>query len=267
MMLEIWLVVSALLLGLAAIAGGLAIFQERRLWDLIAVGTRTAGTVALAVSLSLAVIAEGAWSPFDWRQMLLSIVLVTLAIHLILSWRFRAGNGGPVVDLLALVLVLLAIFVVRPGVSPQTCVQGAWPFQIQWILYLLGSGAVLAAGSASLTLALRRGLGQRARDLRASNRAALYNMLLEAIVWGLVALGSGLTVGVWWAWRALGSVTSGDPREAWMAITWLVAAMSLLAWQLETRRGRWAAGLAVAATTCMLFGLLFVTGLRQIVGV
>lgn len=267
MMPEIGLAVSAVLLGVAAIAAGLALFQARRLWDLVAVSARTAGAVALAVSLGLSVIAEGAWSPFDTRQMVLGMVLAMLAIHLILSWRFRAGNGGPVVDLLALVLVLLATFVVQPAAPPETCVHRAGAFQAQWLLYLLGGGAVLVAGAASLTLALRKGSGQHAREFRAPNQAELYNLLTEAIVWGLAALGGGLTVGAWWAWRALGGITTGDPREVWMAITWLVAAMSLLAWQLESRKGRWAAGLAVAATACMLFGLLFVIELRQLAGV
>jgi len=267
MMPEIGLAVSAVLLGVAAIAAGLALFQARRLWDFVAVSARTAGAVALAVSLGLSVIAEGAWSPFDTRQMVLGMVLAMLAIHLILSWRFRAGNGGPVVDLLALVFVLLATFVVQPAAPPETCVHRAGAFQAQWLLYLLGGGAVLVAGAASLTLALRKGSGQHAREFRTPNQAALYNLLMEAIVWGLAALGGGLTVGAWWAWRALGGITTGDPREVWMAITWLVAAMSLLAWQLESRKGRWAAGLAVAATACMLFGLLFVIELRQLAGV
>ncbi len=42
-----------------------------------------------------------------------------------------------------------------------------------------------------------------------------------------------------------------------MAVAWLITAASLLAWKLDGRRGRWAAGLALAAAVAVLVGVLF----------
>ena len=49
-----------------------------------------------------------------------------------------------------------------------------------------------------------------------------------------------------------------------MAVAWLTAAMSLLAWQLDGRRGRWAAGLALVAAAAVLVGLFFPVGLSLV---
>jgi ABC-type transport system involved in cytochrome c biogenesis permease subunit len=266
MMPELWLAVSALLLGLAAMAGGLAIFKVPWQWDLIAVGARVVGTVALAVALGLTASAEGEWSPYNSRQVILSLILAMLVIHQILAWHLRIGSAGPIADLVALVLIPVAVFAVQADAPPLACMQRAGPFQAQWALYLLGGGGVLVAGSAGLMLAFGTGKGGHGRDLQLPNRTALYNLLIQAMFLGLVALGGGLTMGVWWAWVASGGLSGGDPRQVWMAITWLAAAMSLLAWQLDAHRARWAGGLAVVAAGSMLFGLLFLVDLQQIVG-
>jgi hypothetical protein len=41
-----------------------------------------------------------------------------------------------------------------------------------------------------------------------------------------------------------------------MAVAWLITAMSVLAWQLDTRRSRWAAALVLVAAIAVLIGLL-----------
>ena len=49
---------------------------------------------------------------------------------------------------------------------------------------------------------------------------------------------------------------SGDDSLAWIAIAWLIVAMSHLARRLGRRWGRWAAGLAISAAVTVLVGLL-----------
>jgi ABC-type transport system involved in cytochrome c biogenesis permease subunit len=78
----------------------------------------------------------------------------------------------------------------------------------------------------------------------------------------LAALGSGLVIGVLWAWRTSGTLGSDSAREVWMAVAWLITAMSLLAWQLDTRRSRWAAALVLVAATAVLIGLSLPVDLR-----
>jgi hypothetical protein len=85
----------------------------------------------------------------------------------------------------------------------------------------------------------------------------------------LVVLGSGLTVGAWWTWKTAGTQISDDPRSGWMAITWLVTAMSVLAWRLRqrpTRSGQWAAVLAILAAATAIFGLVAVANVRHVLG-
>lgn len=266
MMPEIWVGVAAGLLGLAAVAGGLVAFKVARRWEPIVIGARAAGLAVLAVALGLVVIGQGEWTPFDLRQMVLGLVVAMLLIHMGLAWRLRIGSAGPAVDVVALVLILIVLVAIQTGAPLLRCVQRAFPFQAQWVLYVLGGGAVLVAGSAGLVLALRKATVRRGREPYLPSPASLYDLLTQAIYLALVALGGGLTVSVWWAWRAVGAWPGGDPRETWMAITWLLAAMSLLAWRLEGRRGRWVVGLAEMAAASVLFGLLILADLQRILG-
>jgi ABC-type transport system involved in cytochrome c biogenesis permease subunit len=264
---EIWGAVAAFLLAIAAVAGGMALFKTRGRWVAVAVGARAAGTASVAVALGLAVVVQGEWWPFETRQVVLGLVLAMLSIQMVLSWRLRIGSGGPVADVVAVALILVGTFLFRRDVPPLTCAQRAAAFWTQWILLLLGGGGVLVAGSAGLMLALRKGLAGRGRGPRRPKRGELYNLLTQAIFLALVALGGGLTVSVWWAWQTGGTLTGGDPREVWMAITWLAAAMSQLAWQLEGHRGRWAAGLALVAASSVVFGLVLLTQLQSLLGI
>nr|NIV39363.1 hypothetical protein [Anaerolineae bacterium] len=114
-----------------------------------------------------------------------------------------------------------------------------------------------AACAAGLVLALRKLLVWRGRHPRLPRQNCLYGLLAHATILTLVALGSGLIIGAWWEWRTPGLLGNGNPRQVWMAVAWLITAASLLAWKLDGRRGRWAAGLALAAAVAVLVGVLF----------
>lgn len=262
---EIWAGLAALLLGVAAMADGLAMAKARGRWDSVATGVRGASAVALAVALSLAAAAQGEWTPFDPWQVVLDLVLAMLAIHLVLAWRLRISGTGLIVDLVGLVLIVAGVIGIPSGASVLAFQRGA-PLWAQWVLFFLGGGGVLAAGSAGLMLALCAGLEGRNRDLRLPSRTDLHDLLSQAVFLALVALGSGLAVGVWWAWQTVGMLTAGDPRQGWMAVAWLVTSMSLWAWQLEGRRERWAAGFAMAAAATVLFGLLGSVEMERLLG-
>jgi hypothetical protein len=212
--------------------------------------------VAALAALVAAAIAHGQWSAADPRQAMLGLVAAMLAIHLLLAWRRGAGTAGPVVDLAAIVLSLVGAFVVGAGSSGFICVQLAELYQAQWILLSVGGGSVLVAACAGLMLLLRKGLLSRDWGLALPGWSLLYGLLAQAVILALAALGSGLVIGVWWAWRILGTLGSDSAREVWMAVAWLITAMSVLAWQLDTRRSRWAAALVLVAAIAVLIGLL-----------
>ncbi len=273
-MLEIWATIgTGVLLAVAGVAQGLALFKigpSPRGWGLVAAGARLGSALALTAALILAVVAHGEWSPSDLRQVTLGLALATLVIYLILAWRPGMGSASPVVDMVILALVLVDLIAVRPGGCPLTSAQRTVPFQVQWALFLLGSGGVVVAGSAGLMRVFQAPLTRRGGDL-----GDVHTVLRQSTSLALVALGSGIVVSIWWSWQTVGFLTSGDPRIGWIAITWLVAAMSELAWQLDRRlpvsdhkdhEGRWAAGLAIVAAAVAIFGLLALEDLLHLLG-
>lgn len=253
---EIWVAVAAFLLAGAAIAGGLTMFRMPGRWGLVVTAARAVAALVVAAALICAVLARGAWMPLDPRQMVLSLLLAMLAIHLALAWRLRIGGASPAVDVVALVLLLGGALPIQPEVIVLSCFQRALPYQVQWGLFFLGGGSVLVAGSAGLMAASHKISRSRRWNVQLPDRADLYGLLTQATFLALVALGGGLTVSVWWAWRTVGALATGDPGLVWLVIAWLVAGTSLLAWELEAHREGWAAGLATLAAAVLLLGLL-----------
>jgi hypothetical protein len=115
-------------------------------------------------------------------------------------------------------------------------------------------------------LALRAATASRDWDLQWPRRIDLHLFVGEAVLLALVALGSGLVASLGSAWWTLGTVAGDDPRVAWFATTWLLAAASALARFLPRWWGRWAAGLAVAAAVSAIFGLVFLGDVRSLLG-
>ena len=96
---EIWVAIGAVFLGLAAVAGGLAMSAVRGPWDAVAIGARVAALAALIVALVASAIVQGQWTGAEPQQAMLSLVVAMLAVHLVLAWRQGAGSAGPMVDI------------------------------------------------------------------------------------------------------------------------------------------------------------------------
>lgn len=258
MTIELWAALAAVLLtAAAAVSSSLALLGMRGPWRRVVVAARAVSLIPLA----LAITAHGEPSPFDLRQLTLGLGLAMPLIGLGLAWRHGTAGAGPVHDVVVLSLVLAAILAIHPGGSPLNCVQRSFPFWSYWGLFVLGSGSILLAGSTALDLAL--GAIVPGGERRAP-RADSYRLLADAAIAALVAVGGGLVINAWWSWHTTGSPLGGDPRQTWMGATWLVAGMSLLAWQLERRGARIAAVLVVVAAVMALVGLLAVPDLQRL---
>ena len=144
-------------------------------------------------------------------------------------------------------LSLLAVFWVGPGGPVPDCTQEGVPFLMQWSLLLVGSGAAVVAAGGALALALAALLARLDWDRPLPRRLELHGVVKDGTALALVALGSGLVVSVWWAWQTTGQLASGDPRTGWLAVAWLLAAMSRQAWRLGWYPARWAAVLSIVA--------------------
>ena len=258
MRIELWAGLAAFFFALAGVGGGLQRFGIRGPWRWLTLAARAAGLVFLAVDLSLVVVAHGEPSPFDLQQLALALALALSGISLALT--LRRGAAGLVQDLLVLALVLAAMLAIRPGGPLLSCLQRSPVFLSYWGLFVLGSGSALLAGSAALDLALQAALPGG----ESPSPAGLRGLLAGATLGALVTLGAGLTTSLWWAWHMLGSLSDGDPRQVWLAATWLVAGSSLLAWQWERHSVRLAAGLALLAAVMALFGLLAIPELQRL---
>lgn len=266
MMADVWTIVAAVSLAVGAIAGGLAVLWGGRVWARVFVAVRATSMVALTVAILGRVITLGQWSPYDQGLGLLGLVLAMLLVHSLLAWLLKVEIPVPLVELAGLGLLLAGAAGLPAGAPLLACPQTVMPVQIQWVLFLLGGGSLLTAGCMGLTVVLGRAAFSRGRDLHQAASEDLVALLVRATMLALVALGSGLIVGLWWAWQTLGTQTSGDPRAEWMAVTWLLAAMSLLAGQLERHTRWWVIGLAVLAASNMLFGWLLLVGVQDLLG-
>jgi hypothetical protein len=256
---ELWLALGAgVLLVLSAAVQALALSKgpDRIPWTAVATVARVGAALLLVAALVTSGIAAGEWLPFDGARVALSLALTTLVIDLLLAWRLGVDGGGLVLDLIGIALILLAATAFHPSGAPLTYAQRIIPFRIEWLLLLLGAGAALVAGSSGLMLAFLAVLERLRWGARARDRAKVHVFLKQSTLLSLVLLGAGLTLGVWWAWRTGALLIGLDPRSGWLAVTWLVAAASLLAWQLGRRASRWATALAVLAGAIVLFGLL-----------
>jgi hypothetical protein len=257
---------AAGLLVVASVARGLAFLKGERLWRLFTVGARLAAAVALAVTLVLVARALGEWSPFQLQEVALGLALAALCSHLVLTRRCGMDGAGPAADLFSCALIVWSAWAVRPGGPLLALAQRAVAFGVGWLLLVIGGGSAIVAGSTSLMLGLRVLRPGGSPSVRLPPVADFYAFLRNATALVVIALGAGLVVSLWWSWRTLGSASSGDPREAWLAGTWLLAGASLLAWQLKRRAGRWAAGLAGAAAVFAIVGLLAVAESSQVLG-
>jgi hypothetical protein len=258
--------VAALFLLVAAAGGGLVLGGARGPWRVVSVGARLLAAAALGVAAVSAAAGNGGPSPFDLEQVTVALALAALVADLALAALLRIEGAGPALDLLVLALLVLDLLVVGPSGALADCPPVTALFWLQWALFLFGAGSTLAAGGTALAWACQAILQAGRPGLQWPPELERQRLLMAATSLALIGLGAGLVTSAWWAWRSVGGLVGGDPRQLWMTITWLLAAMSLLAWQLEGAAARWAAALAGLAATVAVVGLLAVPHIVRLLG-
>ena len=219
---DLWQIVASACLALAVGFHILAMAKVRGRWKVFSPGAQVAAILALAVALALAAMAHGGWSPFDPRQIPLSLALASLGVYAALCWHLRANAAFIALDLVALGLILVDLAIPLGGVA-LLCARQSNLSLLFWVLFLLGLGGMTVAGSTSLSSILRYAWARR-RGLALEPHPTDSDLLLaQATSVALVFLGSGLVLSAWTAWRTIGELISCDPRETWMALAWLVA--------------------------------------------
>ncbi len=264
MAIESWLALGAGFLLAAGIAIQGLVMVRLLVYPALGIGgIRVAAAVLLAVAWSLAARSWGQWIPYDPKQATLGLAFGTLAVLLALEAWLRVVGAGWVTDILVLALSIVAI-TVKSGAGQLVLVNQATAFYLQWCLLLVGTGAVTVAGGTGLVLALRAAISERSPNLRLPQPAGLYTLLRQGAALAWLALGSGVLLATWRAWRATWSLAGSAMHEGWMAAVWLIVGAGLLSWGLGKRAWQWAACLALLATTLAIIGMLAVPGLLRI---
>ncbi len=267
---ETWLALAAVLvLALAAVGRLLGWFRlglGPHRWDLVTAGLRGGAALVLAAALALDFVGRAPWSALGAGQVALSVALAATIVALLFTWRAGIDAGGPVLDLMALGLVLLGVALARPAAGALTCTQSAIAYQIRRALFLVGGGGAIVVAASSVTLAFSALAAARRWDLALPEQAALAGQMGGITALVLSLLGLGLLVGMWWNWQTVGGLIGGDPRAGWMAVTWLIAAMSWLAWRLADRGRFWALIFAVLAAAAGVVGLMAGPQLPHLLG-
>lgn len=256
-------IAAAVLLVLAVLVQFVTLpaIGHRLRWALVQ-SARLGAAVALGIGIGWQVLAGGGWSPAYPGQVALALALAALLVHLILQGRARQLLGGPILDLVTAGLAVCGALL-SPGSLPAGLGLAATRYA-QWVLFLIGTGAVLSSGSAALTLAVRSWPVWQHWTGHWPERSELHAFLHQTAALATVAWGAGLAAGVWWSWHTLGSLTSGDPSETWIAAAALLTAASQWTARLGRRSGRWVALLAIAAAALAVTGLLAAADLTQL---
>ena len=254
---ESWILVALALTALTAVTRSLALVGARGPWSLVSVFFRVGAILVLAVVLVLLVMASGEWSPVDWDQIVVALSLTMLVIYQVMAWGFQLEGAAPFVDVIAFALAISSLLVYSPGdESVPTCIQGAIPVYILWGLFLVGGGAAAIMGSGGLLSGLQAALGRRSHGGQWPSQDDLAFFFGQATMVALLTLGIGLVLNVCWSWQTAGSLGNGGPRLTWMAVTWLLAAMSSIAKRLPRHWLGLQAILGVATACTALCGLL-----------
>jgi hypothetical protein len=230
-----------------------------------AIALRVAAVAVLAAAAALEAVALGAWTPFDVRQVALGLALVAEGTGLVWAGVSDSRVGSPGIDLVGLGLAVVALWV-RAGGQQLVCAERAPLFWLQWALVVPGVGVTAAAGGAGLGCLIRRAVAARRGVAWDAEPGGPLTLLDWAAGLALATLGGGLLAGALWSLRTYGSLASGDPRQGWMAATWLLAAASLLAERVRRGAALQAAVLAMLAAAAGIVGLLAGPDLLRLLG-
>ncbi len=257
MLLEGWLILAASLALLAAVAVQMVwLLRGSGPWWASVWLARLAAVALLAATLLVTALGRRGGLAPEPALVLLGLACAVAGVATFLTWCCGVDGAGPASDLLALALLLGADLAWRLGATFPACGQHTAWFWVSWLGLLVGVGGLVVGMAAALMMAVRLAAGRFGWRLFLPPGVEAHAFLIRATVLALVSLGAGLIIAAWWTWRWSGSLGVGEPGGLWLVASWLLAAVSLLSWQLGRRPGRWAALFVVAAAALGLLGLL-----------
>lgn len=250
-------VIGLYLAGSAGYAGFL--FLQREVYNKSAYTLVLAGFLLHTLLMGVDYVRAGALPVGNLHETLWFAGWILAGVFLVLWWRLQLKILGVFAAPLITLLAAAAFFVPDTAVPLESDLASLW-LVIHVVIIFIGEACLaLACGTGILYLIQERNIkGKKHRFFfrRLPSLELLDNSGYTFVAIGFTALTVGLITGFIYAEVEWGRFWSGNPKEIWSAITWLIYAALLHERIVSGRRGRRAAILAIIGFAAMLFTFL-----------
>jgi cytochrome c-type biogenesis protein CcsB len=192
---------------------------------------------------------------------------LVVGLYLLLRFRYKVEVLGAFISPLALLLVIWAATLPKEIYYSFPPVLKSWWFPIHVTFAFLGYAAFALAFCAGVIYLIQERL-VKTKNIgtfleRLPSLEVLDKISYRALTIGFPLLTIGIITGAAWAEYAWGAYWSGDQKETWSLITWLLYAALLHQRLMVGWRGKKAAIMAIVGFGAVLFTFLGVNLLME----
>lgn len=226
----------------------------------------SAGFIAHCLTFFLRYIEAGHTPVVNLYESLSFFACLMVGLYLVLRFRYKVEVLGAFVSPLALLLVIWAATLPKEIFSLPPVLKSWW-FPIHVTFAFLGYAAFALAFCAGVIYLIQERL-VKTKNIgtfleRLPSLEVLDKISYRALTIGFPLLTIGIITGAAWAEYAWGAYWSGDHKETWSLITWLLYAALLHQRLMVGWRGKKAAIMAIVGFGVVLFTFLGVNLLME----
>ncbi|MBN1254227.1 MAG: c-type cytochrome biogenesis protein CcsB [Deltaproteobacteria bacterium] len=224
------------------------------------------GFIAHCLTFFLRYIEAGHTPVINLYESLSFFAWLVVGLYLLLRFRYKVEVLGAFVSPLALLLVIWAATLPKEILSLPPILKSWW-FPIHVTFAFLGYAAFTLAFCAGVVYLIQERL-VKTKNIgtfleRLPSLEVLDKISYRALTIGFPLLTIGIITGAAWAEYAWGAYWSGDQKETWSLITWLLYAALLHQRLMVGWRGKKAAIMAIVGFGAVLFTFLGVNLLME----
>ena len=224
------------------------------------------GFIAHCLTFFLRYIEAGHTPVVNLYESLSFFACLMVGLYLVLRFRYKVEVLGAFVSPLALLLVIWAATLPKEILSLPPVLKSWW-FPIHVTFAFLGYAAFALAFCAGVIYLIQERL-VKTKNIgtfleRLPSLEVLDKISYRALTIGFPLITIGIITGAAWAEYAWGAYWSGDHKETWSLITWLLYAALLHQRLMVGWRGKKAAIMAIVGFGVVLFTFLGVNLLME----